>query len=68
MDTLYFVLYANQVPTHIKMGNLQQAWDATLHAEKFVLHSTNPRKIDVTHYQIQVAEALGDLKSSTLID
>ena len=60
--TTHFVLYANEISTHIKMGQPQRARDAIVQAEKFVPGSTNPRKIDVMQYHIQVAAALGDLE------
>jgi DNA-binding SARP family transcriptional activator len=65
--TTHFVLYANEVSTHIKMGKPQRAWDAILKAEKFVPGPTNPRKIDVTQYQIQIATALGDLEQCSIL-
>jgi DNA-binding SARP family transcriptional activator len=65
--TTHFVLYANEVSTRIKMGQPQRAWDAIVNAEKFVPGPTNPRRIDVTEYQIQVAIALGDLEQCSAL-
>jgi DNA-binding SARP family transcriptional activator/tetratricopeptide (TPR) repeat protein len=65
--TTHFVLYANEVSTRIKMGQPQRAWDAIVNAEKYVLGPTNPRKMDVTQYQIQVAIALGDLEQCSAL-
>ncbi|GER88921.1 hypothetical protein KDW_30830 [Dictyobacter vulcani] len=65
--TTHFVLYANEVSARIKLGQLQRARDAVVNAEKFVLGPANPRKIDVTHYQIQVAVALEDLEQCAVL-
>jgi tetratricopeptide (TPR) repeat protein len=62
--TTHFVLFANQALMYMKLGHLDKAWEAITKAGEFVAGPTNPRKIDVTQYQIQVAIELHDLELS----
>jgi transcriptional regulator with XRE-family HTH domain len=61
--TTHFVLYANEALTYMNLGHPERAWKAIQRAGEFV-DPTNPRKIDLTHHQIQIAVALDDLEQS----
>ncbi len=62
--TTHFVLYACQALAYVQLGQPLKAWEAINKADEFVLGPTNPRKIDATQYQIQVAIAMNDLERS----
>jgi transcriptional regulator with XRE-family HTH domain/tetratricopeptide (TPR) repeat protein len=61
--TTHFVLYANQALTYVQLGHPHKAWEAITQAGQFV-DPTNPRNIDLTHHQIQIAVALDNLEQS----
>jgi hypothetical protein len=60
--TTHFILYANQALTSMKLQQPHDAWRALAKAEEFVSGPTNPRKIDLTMYQIEAAIGLNDLE------
>jgi len=62
--TTHFVLYANKALTWLRLNQPKEAWEAVTIAGKFVPGLMNPRKIDLTLYQIQVAMAMGNLELS----
>jgi transcriptional regulator with XRE-family HTH domain/tetratricopeptide (TPR) repeat protein len=60
----HFILYANKALAYMELGQAKDAWEALKRADEHVPGPTNPRKIDVTLYQIQAAMGLKNLELS----